>query len=378
MDRADLIVAGSGPAGSAAALVAARAGLSVLIVDRSVFPRDKLCGGGISGRAIRHLGRLPMAPLPETLFRTCDRVLFSDAGRRLGEVADAPPFRMTMRRDFDAALHAAALGAGARAMTGVAIRAAAEDGALTLADGRALSAPLVIAADGCNSAVARALFGRAFDPERVGFGLEIEAPDGPQVMEIDLSAAAWGYGWTFPKRDGVTLGVGGLARCNADMKRRLAAFLSARGIDPDRHRCKGAFLPFGEVRRDPGRGRVLLAGDAAGLVDPVTGEGIAWALESGRLAAEAAISALRAGRPEVALPDYRRALAPVQAEIERARRLRSLVYAGPLRGRFLSMLAARPRLQRAYLALVAGERDYADIGAASMLRMGARLAGLAR
>jgi flavin-dependent dehydrogenase len=136
---------------------------------------------------------------------------------------------------------------------------------------------------------------------------------------------------------------------------------------------RGAFVPAGAVRRVPGRGRVLVAGDAAGLVDPVTGEGIAWAVISGAAAGRAVAAALADGRPERALPAYGRALAPVRAELFRANLLRRLVYPGPLRGRFASLLARQPRLQRRYLALLAGEIDYADIRAASLLRIALRL-----
>ncbi len=375
----DLAVIGAGPAGSAAAFAAARAGLRVALIDRARFPRDKLCGGGVTGRARRHLAQVfgPAAPGP-ALYLVCDRIRLTAGDRPIGLHAGAPPIGLTMRRDFDAALHEAALAAGAADLTGR--RIAAFDpaaGRIGLAGGGAVVAPVVLGADGATSATAKALFGRAHDPARIGLALEIEAPragpDPSDTVEIDLAAAAWGYGWSFPKQRSVTLGVGGLHAANPDLPARLHAYLARHGIADGTARVRGAFLPAGEVRPIPGRGRVLLAGDAAGLVDPLTGEGIAWAVLSGALAAAAAAAALAAGRPETALPRYARALRPVRRELARARLLRRLIYARPLRDRALALVAGSPRLQRRYLALLAGEMDYVDIGLASLARIAAGL-----
>lgn len=373
----DLAVFGAGPAGAAAAATAARAGLSVALIDKARFPRDKLCGGGVTGRARRILAAT-FGALPEGLFLDCGRIRLVAGRAPIGAHPAAPPISMTMRRAFDAALLEAACAAGAADLTGR--RPAAVDparGRIAFADGGELRAAVVVGADGATSQVARALFGRAFNPARIGFALEVEAPrpapGAEDWVEIDLDAAAWGYGWAFPKRRSVTYGVGGLHAANPDLKARLAAYLARHGV-AGAGRVQGAFLPMGEVRRMPGRGRALLAGDAAGLVDPITGEGIGWAAESGRLAAEAAAAALAAGRPERAAAAYARALAPVRRELARARLLRRVLYARLFRDRCLRLLAREPRLQRRFLALLAGEMDYADIGLGSLIRLARGLA----
>lgn len=370
----DLIVIGAGPAGASAAVTARRLGLSVALVDKARFPRDKLCGGGITGRCALHLDRV-FGSLPEALFLETRVVRLVAGARLLGEVADAPPLRMTMRQGFDAALMARAVAAGAADFTGVRIAGMTlEAGWVALADGRALRGRVLIGADGVNSAVGRALFGRAHDPARIGFGMEVEhrGPVAP-VVELDLAAAEWGYGWAFPKPHGVTLGVGGVAARNADMRGAMAGYLARHGVAADQVRMKGHFLPFGDFLAEPGRGAVLLAGDAAGLVDPITGEGIGWAVHSGALAAEAAAEVLRAGAPERALEMYRRRLAPVHRELDRARRLRAVVYHPWLRGRFLTLLARQPRLQQRYLDLLAGKLDYADIRWSALPRLALRM-----
>ena len=115
-------------------------------------------------------------------------------------------------------------------------------------------------------------------------------------LRIDFGAAHWGYGWDFPKSGSSTIGIGGVLSRNEDMKGAMAAYLDLLGQDPTQP-VKGHHLPFGDFRRRPGRGAVLLAGDAAGLVDPITGEGIAYALKSGQLAAQAAVQALAEDAP---------------------------------------------------------------------------------
>ncbi len=359
----DLLVVGAGPAGSAAAITAHRAGLRVALIDRATFPRDKLCGGGVTGRAMGHLVAIFGDRVPEAGFHQTTHIRFTAGPRVLRQITDAPPIHMTTRVGLDAALQARAVAAGVEDCCGQRIAALdVAEGQVTLADGRVLAAPVVIGADGINSAVAKALFGRAHDPARVGFALEIEVPGLPgDGIDMDMTAAPWGYGWDFPKAHGRTLGIGGIAAKSPDMKGSFQDWLSARGIDPATVRIKGHHLPFGELRPSPGRDHVLLAGDAAGLVDPITGEGIAWALRSGQLAAEAAVIALRMGAPDRALALYQARMAGVRRELSRAMWLAKLVYHPWLQPRFLNLLASSDRLQRRYLEVLSGELDYGDV-----------------
>lgn len=374
MQRFDVIVIGAGPSGASAAYVAARAGLRVALIDRKTFPRDKLCGGLITGRARRHYAEIFGHEMP---FDPQDRkttVDFRYRGQPVGLIEDAPALCATMRWDMDAMLCGHAMAAGAQDYTGQAVAEIDCDARrVTLKDGATLQYEVLIGADGVNSQVARALFGQPFDRQRIGFGLEIEArgahlnPAGP--IRIDLAAAQWGYGWVFPKRCSTTVGVGGLLSENADMKQAMSAYCEMLGIDAADLHVKGQFLPFGDFRKMPGQGAVLLAGDAAGLVDPITGEGIGYAMQSGQLAAKAALAALNAGRPQTALSHYRRALRPMHRALRMARLIRPVIFLPALEPGFARAFRRSSTLRHEYLRLMAGEVEYGQILTRLVLRL---------
>ncbi|APX89125.1 hypothetical protein BV394_04845 [Brevirhabdus pacifica] len=380
----DVVVVGGGPAGSAAARRAAALGLRTALIDRADFPRDKLCGGLVTGRSRTALARIfdLRVEAEPTLFLPSRTIRFMAGGTTLRRMDDAPAMWLTMRRAFDARLVELARQAGAEVLTNAAVtEVRPDDRAIVLRDGRCLRYRVLIGADGVNSTVARALFGRAFDPATIGFGLEAElslpagtAPETLPTQEVvlDLDAADWGYGWIFPKAHGVTLGVGGLHAHNPDMRDRMLAQLSLRDPagDPAARTIKGAYLPFGDFRKLPGRGCVLLAGDAAGLVDPITGEGIAHALDSGSLAAEAAAAALSGTRPDPdrALVLYRRSLRPLQSELRQSRFWRRMIFSRAMRPVFKASIARGSSMPARFLALLAGELDYGDLRRDLILR----------
>jgi flavin-dependent dehydrogenase len=141
------------------------------------------------------------------------------------------------------------------------------------------------------------------------------------------------------------------------MKARMRAYADLLG-QGDAEGMKGHFLPFGDFRRRPGRGNVLLAGDAAGFVDPITGEGIGHALRSGRVAAEAAAVALREVRTCDAAAIYARATRDLRLDLSIARLLRPIIFAEGMAPLFTRAFSSGSRVTQAYLAMLAGEADY--------------------
>ncbi|SMC75089.1 NAD(P)/FAD-dependent oxidoreductase [Primorskyibacter flagellatus] len=358
----DVIVIGGGPAGASAAVTAARAGLRTALVDKARFPRDKLCGGGFTGRSLSYFQQIFDAPRPDAPMLCRNEMAFYAFGQHLGTYQDCPPLYLAMRRSLDAELCARAIAAGAEDFTGRAMQSLTPDGAVTLVDGTLLKAPVVIGADGVNSPTARSLFGTAFNRHEIGFALEVECDTSPDTLpvRIDFGAADWGYGWAFPKQHGVTVGVGGLLRRNPDLKSLLERYLVATGLE-SHSTVKGQFLPFGHARKQPGKGRVLLAGDAAGLVDPITGEGIAYAMKSGQMAALAGIQSLAKGTPETALTQYRQDLRAITKAIGQARFLRQLMFRPIFRRVFINSFVRSTHLRHEYLRLLAGETEYSGL-----------------
>jgi geranylgeranyl reductase family protein len=291
MERFDAIVVGAGPAGSTAALRLSRAGARVLLLDRERFPRDKPCGGGLTERAVK---QLPVAVDP-VVEEVVDRFeLGFRYGTRFERRGERPLVLMTQRRRLDAFLAEQAVGAGAVFRDGVRATAVEADGTVRF-DGTAAHADFVVGADGVNGLTARAL---GFGDRRHGVALEgnvlyVHAREGRWRGRavVELGAVPGGYAWVFPKGEHVNVGVGGWHTEGPRLREHLERACAGYGLPFDRlESVRGYRLPMRRVGEMPVRGRVLLVGDAAGLVDPLSGDGIYEALLSSRLAAEAVLS----------------------------------------------------------------------------------------
>jgi geranylgeranyl reductase family protein len=336
VERFDAIVVGAGPAGSTAAYRLSKAGVRVLLLDRERFPRDKPCGGGLTYRAVRQLP-VSVEPVVED---TVDRFeLGLRYGRRFERGGEGPLVLMTQRRRLDAHLaeQAAAVGADFRDGQRATALEPGDEGATVRFDGTAARARVVIGADGVNGLTSRAL-GKA--SRRFGVALEGNVSYAHAREErwrgravVELGAVPGGYAWVFPKGDHVNVGVGGWESEGPRLREHLDRACSEYGLPAERlDALRGYRLPM----RTPGDsavgGRVLLVGDAAGLVDPLSGDGIYEALVSARLASETALDVLegRAADPEEYGPRLDQALARTLAASWKAKlaleRFPSVVY----------------------------------------------------
>jgi geranylgeranyl reductase family protein len=299
VERFDVAVIGAGPAGSVTAIHLAREGARVLLVDKARFPRDKPCGGGLTLRAVREL---PVDPTPvvehevdRMEFRLGWRSRFERRGRR------GPFVLMTQRRRLDQYLAEQAVSAGADFRDGVKVSDVAEQ---TLrVDGDEIAAEVVVGADGANGTAARSL--GLGGPVTHGVAYEGNAPFEERfrgLAVIELGTIPGGYGWVFPKGDHVNVGVGGWEAEGPRLRDHLAELCRRQGIDGSSlEGVRGHRLPLRRTGFVPARGRALLVGDAAGLVDPLTGDGMFEAFVSARFAAHAALDVL-AGRAETVEP----------------------------------------------------------------------------
>lgn len=365
MAKVDAVVIGGGPAGSSAAFVLAKAGLSVVILDAAVFPRDKVCGGLLSRRAEKTYSAIFQTPWDDVIDCTSHGALFFDRYRLIQSVDHDQPIHFTSRTAFDAHLLSLAAKAGAAIKErSRAVSVCRDTATVQLAGQPGIEADFIIACDGVRSRVAESIKLPPLSRAGLAAGLELHIPRTafhrqPDKPEIYFRIAEWGYAWLFPKRDCLTIGLAGLVTKNRDLKARFIDFVKQlNGGELPAVSSKGHPIPFGNYRRRPGRANILLAGDAAGLVEPVTGEGIAFAMESGRLAAEAVISAANRGEPASAsslyLPNYSRLI----RGFRHAQIMRRLVFPAVTQPIFLRVLAHRRAVATRYLDLLAGEIDY--------------------
>ncbi|HXG75726.1 MAG TPA: geranylgeranyl reductase family protein [Gaiellaceae bacterium] len=296
MERVDVLVVGAGPAGSAAALRLARAGARVLLADRARFPRDKPCGGGLTGRALRY-APCDVEPVVEHVVdRFRIRLRY---GRAFTRRHHAPLVRMTQRRRLDLHLAEQAAAAGADFRDGARVEGLELHGTYALAHvgGMRVRAEHVVGADGANGVVAKA----AGLGEGIVAGVALEGNVSYERLDaerlagtaaIELGVVPGGYGWAFPKSDHANLGVGGWRDEGPRLREHLARLARAYGLPLDALRdLRGHRLPMRLPGTRARNGRVLLVGDAAGLVDPLSGDGIYEAFVSAQLAAEAILAA---------------------------------------------------------------------------------------
>lgn len=372
---ADVIVVGAGPGGSATAYHLARHGLRVLLLEKTQFPREKVCGDGLTPRTVKQLIKLGIDTSPAAGWTPNRGLRVIGGGVRLEldwpELASFPNYGLVRTRmDFDDLLAKRAVAAGAELRTTVNVTGPVLDAAGRVAGVTAevgpdkepatFRAPLVVAADGVSGRL----------PLAIGLAKRDDRPMGVAVRRYYRSPArhnddyleSWlelrsresgdnllpGYGWIFGLGDGrVNVGLGVLNSSSAfgktNYRRLLTDWLAATpsewGLTDEANAdgpILGAALPMGFNRVPHYTRGVMLVGDSGGMVNPFNGEGIAYAMESGELAAEVAVQAL--ARP--AGPARERALAQYPAELK-------IRYGGYYRlGNIFVKLIGHPQIMR--------------------------------
>ena len=300
MEHWDVVVVGGGPAGAACAAAARRAvpTARVLVLDRADFPRDKVCGDGIAPEALDVLSGLGIdADALTAGYPAVARLRLRSPGGTTVERVMHRPAVVVPRAVFDARLLTAALASGAELRRHVVRRVAVHEDRVEL-DG-AFTAGVVVGADGAESVVRRALGVAPNGPAQLAIAIRGYAPvpaglDG--VQAILTTERRWpAYAWSFPLGDGrANVGYGELVSGGVNREGLLAGLdrllPGVAAVELKAHR-----LPLSTGRPRQPDGRVLLAGDAASLINPLTGEGIFYAVLSGALAGAAAVRGAGAG-----------------------------------------------------------------------------------
>ena len=394
--RADVVVVGAGPAGATAARTLALGGARVVVLDRATFPRNKPCGGGLTSRALVRFPHL-QAALSRIGTHAIRRLYMEGpAGDSVVIETEQPTVIMVRRVEFDARLVSLAREAGAEVIEGAEIVRATDEGArvrLDARDGRVFEAPMVVAADGVHSVVARRLgLNPGWPREQVALDMMEETPTDrlratdDRTLWVSFSPGrAHGYGYIFPKDGYVNVGVGyvvssyrsEIAGHPADVHAQYVAALCERGLlhgAPDPDRFTPYQIPIGGPLRETARGRVLLAGDAGGFVNGFSAEGIFFAMVTGDLAGRAILAGpSRAARAYERL--WRR---EVGAELRDSRFLSQFVYADLARvDRLVRAVRAFPSVAGLLVDYATGADTYRGVSRRFLLQfpaVGVRLA----
>lgn len=388
----DVIVVGMGPAGSSTAYELSQAGFSVLGLEKHTHPRYKVCGGALSAR-IDHI--LP-PEYKEVVEETVHRLQFTYGPEESFFVESPEPFAfMVMRARFDQWLMTRAQQSGTEVHEDEAVKKleVLPDGVKVTTTKGEYHGRVVVGADGAMSVVAQQLFpGRglrnipALESEIFGVSEVRETvlpkPGELKLAVISLNAAKKGYGWIFPKRDGLSIGVGEFVRGDSRPKRSFQQFSqeepSLAGLTiptPVGH-------PIPVFNRSPGfkghkwngglvHDRAVLVGDAGHLVDPLLGEGILYAVRSGQLAGTSIVKFLR--EEHGSLEDYEAAIMREFAEEFRiASKLNTVVYGLPRSWhRWLGRTFPGPYqgVLHRYCRLLQGQETYQTLWAHAMQKV---------
>ena len=310
----DVIIVGAGPAGAAAAYDLRRAGKSVLLLDRHDFPRHKACAGGLTVKTLNAL-RYPVDPVIRNRCRSLEIGTGVSRPVRFGGRREI--CAMTVRSELDAFCLEKTLAAGARFRPTARIHAIREHRNFVDLETSAgpLRAAFLVGADGAQSRIRR--LSGDFTNYYMGFAIEGTFPinpENPPCMAFDFNVIESGYGWLFPKDDHVNIGLFTASQTIALKKKDLVAYARWKLGRVDVENLSGHPMGMGGWHYHPRCRRILLAGDAAGLVDPLLGEGIYNAVSSGQLAARAIV--LSESHTKTAAHIYNRLLKDIRLDLQ--------------------------------------------------------------
>lgn len=385
----DVIIAGGGPAGSIAAERAARDGLSVLMLEKAAYPRSKICGGGVSQKALDVIGGIDKELVERETFGA--RIFLPDYRNFAGTIGDRVAV-MVRRENLDHWLARRAEDRGAVVQDDEAVKDVVftKDCVEVVTSKNRYRSRMVIGSDGVNSMVARRSGIRTRWGDDIGRCLEAEVKLGENVVDECVGdrlvefyfTGDRGYGWIFPKRDRISIGIGEFAPRVNDLKGSFGRFVRdvsvRKNIDIEGKitRINSYRIPAGGFPRRIHGDRVLLTGDAAGFVDPFLGEGIYYAMKSGEIAADVAAGAVESGDfSDRFLHEYVMSCEKeFNYDLKSALKFANFAYGH--RDLFLKALWRDKRLFMEYLRTVRGDMTYTDFNRWCVLRSPVTLAKL--
>ncbi|MFX0108713.1 MAG: NAD(P)/FAD-dependent oxidoreductase [Candidatus Hodarchaeota archaeon] len=310
----DVAIIGAGPAGATAARFLAQSGVKVCLIDKDEFPRDKPCGGGFSYDLLHDFRYL--ASREDEFLKGICRVGVIHSPNRRTTLKGRVDMAVALRFDFDRVLFDAAIEVGAEPLTGQRVKGLSieEDGVKVVTDSGEIHSRVIIGADGASSLVARTTgLNRKWQSSQITACRVVEVPALEKEI-VDLYTPEFeyhfflnlggqpGYGWIFPKRNSINVGLGIVGTHSKGLPDRFIRFVrylkSKRLLtkNADLSFTKGALVPTGGAIEKSYFNRCLLVGDSAGMVSPITGGGIAYAMRAARIASRVILNGLEEDR----------------------------------------------------------------------------------
>lgn len=359
----DVIVAGGGPAGSSAARRAAFRGLKVLLIEKERFPRFKACAGAVSHRALTYLD----FAIPDSLREKEIVGLRLCYGGKTLETKNDSPIAVTVTRSFfDEYLLEKAAEAGASIRTGEKVREVKEekDCVIVRSTTQSFRSRFAVICEGAHGILGKRL-GLNVPRRKAALSVTagVKAPDSvvddrlPGLLEVHIGLFKKGYCWIFPHEGYFSVGLWGFEPWLTNLKGTMKRFLQENGF-PEDIPFRGHLIPAGETVFFPPASRIIAAGDAGGFVDPLTGEGISFAIRSGQIAADSVADDCTKARGPAAARFEEACRREFADKFQYARMMAEVTYRFP--SFFYDLLAGDPDLYRMLLLAPAMKRLYVD------------------
>jgi geranylgeranyl reductase family protein len=388
-DSHDILIVGAGPAGSTLGYLLAASGLDVLVLDKSHFPRPKLCGGVLTWKTRKVLEEVFKVPFTKGFpieDSAEDYVIYENYKQKVFQ-SSPEPFYFIDREKYDATLVSLAQEKGCQFQFGQqateidfqsgSVKTQSREIMAGRDESKGIDTDLrenrfegktIVGADGVNSVVRARLFPEMDFHRNSGLAFQIKIPVDEIkaeyrvfIPQVFLGGIRCGYGWIFPHGVNYTVGLWGLISKDKKVKEKYLDFLShVTDVDVEKLSHLPAHLgPAGNFMESPGDGNALLVGDAAGFADSLTGEGIYYAHKSAECAANAIVDYFQSGEKNVLLASYKSYLAPTIKELKISLRFRNLVYSNLRKIGFFILRS--PGIYSKLSAVVHGTKSYTQL-----------------
>ncbi len=337
------VIIGGGPAGASLGFLLQKEGISNCIIDNQKFPRNKLCGGLLTEKTVSLLeNTYETHHFPfEKITSTVDLFIGT---QKLSSVNAKSSFYLVERKEFDNFLIEQYKIKGGILYEDTQVQKInQEKRQLVLKNGEIINYCILVGADGANSQV-RKMLSPNYHPNALCLEANYSSKFVNDNICVYFATIRNGYGWCFPKNRHYTIGIGGKIKKNKNIKEAFIAFSENIGKTISKNEIKGALVPFGEYVKNPCKNNILLVGDAAGLVDPITGEGLYFAIRSSQIAFQSINNYIRNKVP--LNRSYNRAIKEIHSIINDAKLFTKIFFNESTRDFFLTLVKGRTNIMK--------------------------------